>query len=232
MLIKQLKNKSLTLASLLILSLFGINSSVLAEGSALSARFGTLGAGLEYEKAIGEQFSLRLGYNKFSQDRTFEESGVSYDGELKLDNITLLADYHLSDSRFRLTTGAVKNGNSIEMTGVSTGGIYTLNNVVYTSDQVGKLYGNVTFDAISPYLGIGWGNAARSEKALSFNFDLGVLFSVSPKVSLNIECGSAVPLATCSTLMSDVNSESDQLATELSDYDLYPVITVGLAYKF
>ena len=80
---------------------------------------------------------------------------------------------------------------------------------------------------IAPYFGIGYGESAYSDDGLSVSFDLGVMYTGSPKVSLTADG----LLASDSTFMSDLDEEEKNISSS-SYFKVYPVISIGITYKF
>ena len=82
---------------------------------------GTLGAGIEYSTSINEMFVLRTGVNGFNYSDSLTESGIKYDADLELKTASLILDYHPFSNGFRLSGGAMYNGNQLKMTGKPDG---------------------------------------------------------------------------------------------------------------
>ncbi|HEV8647090.1 MAG TPA: hypothetical protein VGR01_16140 [Burkholderiales bacterium] len=166
---------------------------------------GTLGAGLDLSKGIGETLALRLQANAFSFDEDITESDVEYSADLELKSAGLLFDWHPFSGVFRVSAGAYWNGNEASATGRPTGAAYEINGVTYASTEVGSLNGQIDFESVAPYLGIGFGSAPKAGRGMSFSFDLGVLYQGEPDVGLTVVCGPTVP--DCTQLQSDVAAE-------------------------
>ena len=193
-----------------------------ADGSGVSVKVGTLGYGAEFTAATTSMTNVRFGINRYSYDKTTMESDINYKLELDLKSGDLLLDWHPFSGTFRLTAGVVYNKNEFTVT-AEPAASYNIGGATYTSAQVGTLTGKVTFKKTAPYLGVGWGNAAKG-KGLSFGADLGILFQGSPDVKLTAT-GSVVTAASLA-------QEEQDAEGSMSDYDRYPVIAFGLTYKF
>lgn len=68
---------------------------------------------------------------------------------------------------------------------------------------------------------MGWGGGAGS--GWSFFADLGVLFQGEPEVSYR---------ATGAVAQVDIEREKRQIEDDLDEYKLFPVLSVGVAYRF
>lgn len=193
---------------------------------------GTLGAGLDVSMGMSESLGLRLQANALSYDEDFTESDVDYSGDLELKSAGLLLDWHPFSGVFRVSAGAYWNGNEATATGRPTGGTYTINGTPYPAAQVGSLNGEIDFDSVAPYFGIGWASAPKAGRGMTFSLDLGVLYQGEPNVALTANCGVGLPPATCTQLQSDVAAEQASLQEDLSDYKFHPVVSFGIGYRF
>jgi hypothetical protein len=211
-----------------ILSSLLISSLSHAAGIGVGAKAGTLGLGIEITKGITAALNGRIGFNSYTFDASGTESDIDYNSDFKLQTVAALVDWHPFHGGLRATAGVMANNNKLDMTGKTTGNV-DIGGVVYTPAQVGNLNGNVSFDNIAPYLGIGWGNAVEQGQRLTFSFEVGVLMQGSPKVDLTSSGGT---LSTDPTFQANLATEQAQLEDDLSDYDLYPVVSLGMAYQF
>ncbi|NHQ60889.1 hypothetical protein G9409_09920 [Chlorobium sp. BLA1] len=189
---------------------------------------GTLGLGAEVTVGLTSSINARAGFNTLNYDGSTTESDIKYDYTLKLQSIPLLLDWHPFDaSGFRLSSGAVFNSNKVNATGAPQG-TYTIGGTTYTTAQIATLSGDVTFNNVSPYAGIGWGNAVGTDSGLSIALDLGVVFQGTPNVSL----AASGPIATDATFKTNLAKETTDLESNIKSLKYYPVISLGLAYKF
>ncbi|HKQ25030.1 MAG TPA: hypothetical protein VJT81_11375 [Burkholderiales bacterium] len=191
---------------------------------------GTLGAGLDVSKGISESLGLRLQANALSYDKDFTESDVDYHADVELKSAGLLLDWHPFSGVFRISAGAFWNGNEAIATGRPTGGTYVINGTPYPAAQVGSLNGQIDFESVAPYIGIGFASAPKAGRGMTFSFDLGVLYQGEPNVALTAVCG--VPGPTCTQLQNDVAAEQAALQEDLSDQKFYPVVSFGIGYRF
>lgn len=217
--------KSAIICALASASLLG--SPAHAEGWAAGAKAGTLGFGAEIYKSFGPVVNGRLALNAFSFDDTGTEDDVTYDYDVELNTMGVMVDWHLFRGAFRVTGGVLANGNEVSLTGKALGD-FIIGDTPYTPEQVGNLTGTVDFDSTAPYLGIGWGNPVAMGNRLSFNVDLGVLFTGAPAVALAADGA----LASDPDFQANLKREEQNLEDDLSDLELHPVIAVGVTYQF
>jgi hypothetical protein len=223
-----MKKTSISLGMLLALSAMGAAHAA----TGMTVSLGTTGAGLHISMPASPQTNFRFGVNGLSNSQNGNTDDVDYDFKLKLSTVDALVDYFPMGGAFRLSGGISYNGNQIDVTGrPAAGGTYTLNDHVYPASAVGTLNGQVTFRKVAPYLGIGWGNAVATEKGWGLSSDIGVLLQGAPQTALSNH-GCTAPAAACAQIATDVAAENRALADETSEFKAYPVVRIGVSYKF
>lgn len=201
--------------------LAGVPAAVAADVG-LGLRAGTVGLGAEIAVGVSERLTVRGGLYTADVTDSFDEGGISYDGELSLGGAGVLLDLFPTGGAFHLTAGLFSNDNRIDLTATPTQP-QEIGGTVYTPAEIGRLFGDVTFDDTVFYAGLGWGNVARGKRT-SFLFDLGVLAQGGGKVRLD---------ATNPVISdADLQAEARQIEDDISSYDLWPVISLGLAIRF
>ena len=88
--------------------------------------------------------------------------------------------------------------------------------------------GNIDFNEVAPYVGLGWGTPFGKEARWTIMFDAGVMFQGSPNVDLSANG----TLANNSAFAADLEREKNNLKDDLDTYRFYPVVSLGLAYRF
>lgn len=193
---------------------------------------GTLGIGGGIGASITDSIRVRAGYTALNISRDISDTDVDYHGDLKLGGGEALLDWHPFNGTFRVTGGLSFSRNKITADGKPSGGTYTINDHTYTAAEIGSLDGSVKFKSTSPYLGIGWGDVVGKDGRFSFIADIGILFQGSPDASLHANCGSAVTPTQCAQIKSDVAEEERDLQDKADDYKYWPVLSLGVAYRF
>ncbi len=208
-----------------------------AVNASVAVRVGTLGVGVEAGILAVPNVALRLGYSGYSYSHTQTSKDVTYDGKLKLSSVSALADVYPSKSgTFHLTAGLVFNSNTITATGkpnITNGAqTYTLNGMTFNASDVGTLDGRASFSKTAPYLGLGFGKPSGSSP-VQFLFDIGVVFQGKPRLSLARNGGIAITNPALSDqINAAINAQRDKTQSDLNKFQYYPVVSVGLAYRF
>ncbi|MCM8777514.1 MAG: hypothetical protein NC905_04550 [Candidatus Omnitrophica bacterium] len=184
----------------------------------IGIKVGTPGPGIEIGMPFTPNIGGRLGLNYFTYSYDTTQEGIEYDADLTLFSLGALIDWHPTGGSFRVTGGLLYNGN--EVTGKAKGDI-KIGDTEYTDVEVKT---TVDFDDISPYVGIGWDTSFGTEKQWGFICDLGIIYHGAPNVTLKATGAGIDP--------NDVKKEKEELEDNIEDFKLYPVITLGLIYKF
>lgn len=196
----------------------------------VGAKVGTLGYGVEVSvPVLQDKLNVRVGLNTFSYDYDEQDGNteLAYKGDLSLQSLPLLVDWHPFNGGFRLSAGLVINSNEITATAECATATCEFGNTQIPAAILGTTRLSVDLGGTQPYVGLGFGNSVSSNDRLSFVFDLGVVFQdVAVKLTTSAAC-QADP--TCS---SEAAQEEAELQDDVKDFDMYPVLAFGLSYKF
>ncbi|MCH9650475.1 MAG: hypothetical protein K0U98_19735 [Deltaproteobacteria bacterium] len=222
--------RGLTLA--LTLSVFPSGDSQ-AEVS-LGLKAGSLGVGPEISVPLGQRLNFRGGLFVYDLDVDYTASGVAYEGNIQLQNVLVLVDWHPSGGSFRLSAGLAWNDNSIEGE-ASLDDLVGLENPFDPLISLGTFRGETKVDPVAPYLGFGWGKAGHSASSgWGFSADIGVLLHGKPEVELSIADSPILvllpELRPFVELLLEV--EELELEQEIDSYQYFPVVSLGVSYRF
>lgn len=188
----------------------------------ISGHVGTLGAGLDLAYGVSDNLVGRVGFNKLTISEDFTEEDIDYSADLELESVHALADWHVFGGGFRVTGGVVFNGNAFSGDATVESGDQ-VGDATATSD--GRLALDVEYDDVAPYVGIGWGNRVRGWSKVSFSIDAGVMAQGSADVNITNDGVSGVT-------ESDIEEEEREVEDELENFELYPVISASIVYRF
>lgn len=191
----------------------------------IGAKAGTLGLGLEGTWRVLPYLDLRAGFNTFSMDDEQSEAGIDYDVDLDLSTFYATANLRAPLSPFRATVGVFSNSNEVALVSRDSSS-FTIGGSTFTAGQVGTLRGDVGFDSFAPYAGVGLD--FRFIDRVGLHFDAGVLFQGAPELTLRADG----PIASDPTFQAELEAERAELQDELDDFELYPVVSVGLSVNF
>jgi hypothetical protein len=208
-------------------------------------RLSSLGLGGEVAARVTHSTNVRGGFNFFSYNRGYDNNGIHYTGDLKWASAEAHFDWFPFAHAFHLSPGVIAyNDNHVDATASAAGGSnITLNGVQYQSDPADPIKGTgkLSFNKVAPTVMIGLGNLVpRNGKHFSVNFEVGVAFSGSPKVALNLT-GSGCPtnppgpcqsIATNSTIQANVQGQQTKISNDLSPFKYYPLVSMTIGYRF
>ena len=216
--------KIVTFASLAVAS-----STVFAEVGDISIGVGaglTQGTGFEIGYEVSENVTVRAVSYSGELSRTESLDDISYAMTIKTETPGLMVDFYPSEGRsFRLTAGAVDNGNGLSATAAAAGN-YDIGGNTYTAAEVGSLKSEIAFSGITPYVGLGY--QMHATKQLSIDFDAGMLIGSAPVVTMTTSGGTL----DSDTFEADLEEERKGLEGDLSSFRYLPMAKIALTYKF
>lgn len=206
-----------------VIALASISATAAADFT-LGGRVGLSGAGVEASAKFSNHLGVRAHLTGLSYSLDLEYDDVEYEVDTKLSIGSLLLDVHPAGGLFRITLGgAAYNGQFGISAMPSSGYLYRIGNGTYNSTQIGILNGEIEYQKVVPYLGVGWDFGARKKSGFGVSLDLGVFFRGKPDdVSLSASGGGVSA--------SDLALESDNIEDDTEGY--HPSIAVGLYYRF
>lgn len=198
-----------------------------AAGLALGGKVGTVGAGLDLSLRLMDRLNVRLNgnYLPLSLDRRIED--IDFSADLTLGSLFGMLDWHPFANNFRISVGAVYNGNELELHATPSKPV-EIGDVTYLPVHIGTLTGSATFNTVAGYIGIGFGNAVEKERGWGFVFDLGVLFQGAPDVELS----SNGLLMMDPTFRANLEKERRKIQDDVEWFQFYPVLAFGISYQF
>ncbi len=210
---------------LLIMLFFGLSSTtIFSQEWAIAAKVSTLGGNLELYRSFGDQFNAHVGFNYFGLDQSLDdEDDYVVDATVGLMSISALGDYFpFESSSFRVTAGLYFNLNEIDAI-VTPTETYEVGGDIYSIEELGTLDMNIAFNPVAPYIGLGFGNPTAGDSGFGFSFDIGSMYQGGSIVNMTAE-GLLEPTA--------AEDQEKLIEDNLSWFKWYPVVSLGLSYKF
>lgn len=202
----------------------------------------SVGLGIGSE-GIGGQASLALvpntlnfniGFSRFRLRRSFYTGGVDYLGKATVGGVPLTLSYfpfHASSDGWlravNVTGGMFINQNQVSVLARPSYGTYMFNGHTYTAAEAGSVSGHTNFNAVAPYLGLGWGNPVAPNSHWTLDLSAGVMYEGGANVSLKATGAAANP-----ALAADLVGEQNSINNKLNFLDWWPMVSVGLNYHF
>lgn len=197
-------------------------------GMAVGATAGTSGTGLDVQVSLGPIFTLRGSVDRLTWEADDSYDGIDYAGDLTFDTVGGFIDMHPMANGFMISGGAYVGDRDIALSATPTAPV-SIGGQIYTPGQVGTLNGTVKLSGVAPFLGIGWDDTFYRNSRWGIRAVAGVAWSETPDVALTSTGGS---LSNDATLQARLRDESQAITEETEGYGLFPIIQIGLNYKF
>jgi hypothetical protein len=199
-----------------------------AGGLGFGVHASTLGAGAEFNFTANPYLAVRFDYNYYNDySYATTKDQIDYQAHLHMENYGAALDWHPFAGVFLVSVGVFKDNNHIEALAQPSSS-YIVNGHSYPASLIGQLDGHITFNSWAPYVGVGWNTLGSTDKGLGLELGLGVFYQGSPKVSLN----ASGPVASVPLANHDVLVEQQKLQDDWNNYRYYPVVNLGLVFRF
>jgi hypothetical protein len=199
-----------------------------AGGPGFGIHASTLGYGAEFNFTANPYLVVRFDYNYYNDySYTTTKDQIKYDAHLHLENYGGALDWHPFAGSFLVSLGVFKDNNHIEAVAVPQQ-TYTIDGHTFTASEVGILNGHITFNTWAPYLGIGWNSLGSTAKGVGVELGLGVFYQGSPSVALR----PSGPITQVPGLGQATLDEQQRLDDQWNSYKYYPVVNLGLVFRF
>ncbi len=191
----------------------------------IGPRVGTLGPGLELGLRPFQPINLRVTGNYFKHNFNGTYDDIKYDVDVTWTTGGALVDIHPFPLGFRFTLGAFANHNRIDLQ-AEPDIAYVIGNQVYDGADLASITGDVSFDPIAPYFGLGWGSSGYSR--IYFSVDVGLMYQGSAKVRLD-----ATGIATTyAGFYEELERERQNIEDDIDEHKWYPVVMIGFGFSF
>ena len=229
-------------------------------GWRVGAHGGTAGVGASAAWDFHDKLAVRAIANRFNYDRKETVSGKRYKGKLELATFGLLLDWHPFDNGFRVSGGAILNRN--ELNARATSENLKLGDANYGRGEVdadvdfrnfapylgvgydggrGKKGFSFFAEAGAMFQGkarlTGKGNVSAAAVG-GTTFPIGVPrcdFTISRKGKASFSqtaCTAAERTPEGRTLVESIRQEHEKLNDKLKNFKVYPVVALGVIYRF
>jgi hypothetical protein len=207
----------------------------------LTPHVSTLGAGVEVATPLSHNFALRGQGNFFSFDYLFSIDGVDYNSRLNLRSGGLSLDWHPTHKSFRVSPGILYYKNNLTaVSSVPAGNYFELGSQGFINSVDDPLNGDAAVifpHHIAPMVTVGFNLIGKRESRLSIPLELGVAYVGAAKIDVTLN-GTACTNEGCFTFAKNqeaqdsLQAEIKKLNNELESYPVYPIVSIGFAYRF
>ena len=191
---------------------------------------GTQGLGIGGAIAIGSMVSVHADFNAISLHHDFTVAGIRYKDDLDLRQGGLYLDlFPFRGSGFRISAGARFNDDHLTGTSVPTNGTYMFGGKTYPAFPGAYAVAEVRYPTVMPYIGIGYGHHQQT-KGFGFVADLGVAYGI---LKASYTLSPTLTQIAGPELSQQIASQGlSALTAKASPYRWYPVLQIGVSYRF
>ncbi|WP_236693698.1 hypothetical protein [Robbsia andropogonis] len=197
-----------------------------ARAGEIYGQVGTQGGGVGYAVNFNSYIGAHADIDYGALSHSVSSGDTKYKGRLNLIGGGLYMDvFPFQSSSFRFTAGALIGNSYLKGDGESTGGTYRINGQDYAAAGQ-SVSAKISYPAVRPYLGIGFGHKTEGRRGVNVTADLGVAYG-KPRVDYSVSAGLAAQAGAA-----NVQAEEQRISDSVSKYRIYPVVQIGLAYRF
>jgi len=206
-----------------------------AQAASVGVRASTLGLGVELTQSLYPTVKTRFGVNRYSIESDVTQDGINYTQSLNLSSVAALIDWHPFAGGFRVSGGLLINNNAVELQSGSQAS-YNVGGETYTTTDL-SIKGKVSFQPVTPYLGLGWASTPKS-RGLSLSAEVGVVYMGEADVKLSAtgsvtdSNGTSFDVANDAVFHENLVLEEKTLENDIDEFVFYPVISLGVSFAF
>ena len=203
----------------------------------INYKISTLGFGVDFVLNFNKTLATRLSYNGYSQFRnlTLHNKKLNSDQLLNikgaLQSSSLLLDIHPWQNAFYFSYGAYYSKNRINANYKPVSGEIDLGDHKYPSLQVGNVDTVIKLrHKINPYFGVGLSSMDTNDR-WNFILDVGAIYINKPLSVVQAKAAKGFE-AMQPILDKESKIEEKKLNNYIKKFKVYPVISVGVGFKF
>lgn len=190
---------------------------------AFSVQASTMGPSVGLHFGVSETVRIRargayLPYS-FTQDLDEGDVDAKVDGDVQVGGPEVRVDWHPAQSSFHLSGGLLYNITGADALIFPTSSYEFSDQKTFSKDRIGEMDAEASYSAISPYAGLGFGDALAGP--WSFRVELGAYYVGSPEFDFEGQ-GLIKPSARNEVILED----------GLESFQFYPHFAFGLSYQF
>ena len=197
-------------------------------GVAIGVNAGTPGLGVDAQIRLGQIFVLRGGVERLEHDFDEAYQDVNYSGRLGFDTVSGFIDVHPLANGFLISGGAYVGDRSIGLDARPSAPV-DIGGATFTPAQVGTLTGEIKLKDVAPFVGLGFDDTFTRAGRWGFRAIAGVAWSEAPEVALSSSGGT---LSNDPSFRARLAEEAREIQSDAEDYGLFPVVQIGLNYRF
>ncbi|XXA03888.1 hypothetical protein P5W99_03400 [Paraburkholderia sp. A3BS-1L] len=201
-----------------------------AEAQEIFTQGGTQGIGIGAALSLGSHFGVHADFNGLDFNHDIFLGGNRYKDDARLRQGGVYLDYFpFSGHGWRVTGGVRFTDDSLTAVSTPNNGTYTFGGKLYPAPPGATATASARYPTTMPYLGIGFGHKPEG-KGFGFIADIGVAYGV-PQTSYTLSpLLSRLAGPKLSSML--VNTGQQELREKAWRFRWYPVVQIGVSYRF
>jgi len=208
-------------------------------------KFSSLGAGVEFASSVTQSINVRMGGNFFNYPIDNTRDDVTYKGNVRLHSVEAHIDWFPTHGNFHVGPGVLYYLSSPFNANLSIPGgtEFSLNTTDFVSSPNNPITGAASMHVhrIAPEITVGWGNLLpRGEgKHWSIPFEIGAAYQGDPRIQIGLQGTACAPkggacydAATDPAVLTPLAQEVKHRENDVSWFRFYPIISIGVGYRF
>jgi hypothetical protein len=202
----------------------------------------TLGAGFDVSTSLARHFDLRGGANFLSLSPAFDVDGLHYSSSVHLRSGRFGVDWFPRHRNFHITPSIMYfNNNLTALTHVPAGARFDLDDNSFVSDTTDPVHGDAGLvypHHVAPMISVGFNNILPGHhRHISVPLEFGVAYTGAPSIHASL-VGTACQTDGCfkfeenEEAQQSLKNEVKDINDTLSSIPVYPVLSIGFAYRF
>lgn len=202
----------------------------------------TLGGGIEFATPLSQSFNLRTGGNFLRFGYGLNLDGVSYASKLHFQSEQASIDWFPFHGGLHLSPGVLYFKNSVSsVLSAPPGQQFQLGDATFVNSIDDPVTGTASIGyahRFAPMFTVGFGNILpRRHKHLTIPIEVGAGYMGAARMNIKL-AGTACTSQGCFNMATDpssqasINQEAALINEQLKKYQIYPIVSMGFAYKF
>jgi len=208
----------------------------------IAAVANTLGAGFEVSTPLARHFDLRGGANFLSVGYEIDVDGLHYDSDIRMRSGNLRLDWFPRRRNFHISPGLLYANNNVKaITHVPAGAHFELGDEAFTNSINDPVHGDARLNfprRASPMITLGFQNVLPGRHDhISVPIEFGVAYTGSAKIDVSLT-GTACQTDGCFSFADNAEAQQSlknevrDINNTLGDVPIYPILSIGFAYRF
>ena len=195
-------------------------------GASAGARAGSLGYGPEGRLQLTDRIAMRVSVTQanFAMDEVIDE--IAYDLDMELGAGGAQFDYYPFKRGLYASFGLFSNSNSATLIGTPDQPT-TIGTTVYQPAEIGVISGEVLFDDVATFAGLGVSSAVLRSR-IEMYAEAGAYFQGAPQLTYS----ASGLLAFNEAFLADLDAEAAKVEDDLSVLEVYPAASIGMRVRF